>query len=184
MTSYADDLSQHYRATWDVEPVTKKWFPGPMNDIVPEFQVFEFDCSPKKELIAYATCGMSALDEEAPLEVFLLSRVANDSLIELLTVVSFYHRTSARLGLGHTVNFGRPWLRNSSCTFGLLSLPYLYGPALEWFGRESSRTRILWLIPISKAERDFKQKSGLEALESKFEESSLKYLDWNRRSAV
>jgi hypothetical protein len=61
-----------------------------------------------------------------------------------VTAIAHFHRTGSALGLGHTVNFGRPWLPTSSCTHGLGSLPYLDGPDLEWLhhsilgGRPSS----------------------------------------------
>lgn len=54
-------------------------------------------------------------------------------------MTAHFHRTGSALGLGHTVNFGRPWLPGSSCTHGLVSLPYLFGPELEWLQQPSTR---------------------------------------------
>ena len=119
----------------------------------------------------YATCGMSARICENALEIHLFSPVQAEELVELLTAVVHYHCTGAPLGLGHTVNFGRPWLAGSRCSFGLVSLPYLDGPdleamrdpALEW------EVRCLWLIPITGRELQFKKERGLEALEDLFQ---------------
>jgi len=64
----------------------------------------------------------------------------------------------------------------------MASLPYLDGPQLEWLGHLGQGTRFLWLIPITASEVAFKKKHGLEALESRFEQLDLKYLDPHRDS--
>lgn len=128
------------------------------------------------------------MSEEADperLELHILAResdatVADRDLVELLTVIAHFHRTGQRLGLGHTVNFGRPWLLSSPCSYGLVSLPYLDGPALEWL--DEPRVRFLWLIPITADERAFKKARGLEALEAQFEAAGFDFLDPARAS--
>ena len=42
----------------------------------------------------------------------------------------------------------------------------------------------LWLLPITEAERDLKASSGLEALESRFDEVDLEYWRVDRASVV
>jgi len=105
---------------------------------------------------------------------------------ELLTAVAHYHRTGAKLGLGHTVNFGRPWLPDSLCTFGLISLPYIDGPKLEWLPLDSADhcARLLWLVPITEAEVAFKKAHGVEALEERLEAAHFDYIDPQRASVV
>jgi hypothetical protein len=63
----------------------------------------------------------------------------------------------------------------------LLSLPYLDGPGMEY-----SRTgiRCLWLIPITKEEREFKARSGLFEFEEALQRANFDYLDWWRDSVV
>jgi len=65
-------------------------------------------------------------------------------------------------------------------------LPYLDGPSLEQC--KSSRylhlIRFLWLIPITEAERKYKQAFGVEALEQNFSTSNFDYLDPKRPSVV
>jgi hypothetical protein len=119
-----------------------------------------------------------------PIELHLFSPIKSEAHVELLTAVAHYHLTGEYLGLGHTVNFGRPWLPESECDHGLVSLPYLDGPNLEWLNIEGRAIRFLWLIPITKAEVKFKRTQGLEALEEIFEATSFDYLDPLRKSVV
>jgi hypothetical protein len=128
---------------------------------------------------------MSQPDDEDRIELHLLTRRSGqvlDELVELLTAVAHYHRTGRRLAVGHSVNFGRPWLPGSACTHGLISLPYLDGPELEWLAAPA--VRFLWLIPVTEAEVSFKKSRGLEALEERFEATAFDYLDPRRPSVV
>jgi hypothetical protein len=112
-----------------------------------------------------------------PVELHLFAPTQEDDLIELLFAVAHYHRTETPLWLGHSVNFGRPWWRDSLCAHGLISLPYLDGPPLEWLDLGSNkRVRFLWLIPVTADEIEFKKKAGLEALESAFEQKKIDYI--------
>ncbi len=127
---------------------------------------------------------MSVQADAPPLEAFLLSERQTASIAELITALAHYHVTSAYLGLGHTVNFGRPWLNDSPCDHGLLSLPYLDGTDLEWQTIAGRKTQFLWLIPITKKEMEFKSRCGLEALEELFESTKFNYLDPLRKCVV
>jgi hypothetical protein len=129
---------------------------------------------------------MAGQHDDAPIELHLFSPLSSDKHVELLTAIAHYHRTSARLGLGHTVNLGRSWLPGSSCNFGLISLPYLDGPTLEIMNHPDFKkpVRLLWLIPITKEELIFKKTHGLEALEERFEKTGFNYLDPHRSSVV
>jgi hypothetical protein len=127
---------------------------------------------------------MSQPDDQTRLELHLHSPVEDDAHVELLTVIAHYHRTGKPLGLGHTVNLGRPWLPGSQATYGLISLPYLDGPDLEVMRVEGKEVRCLWLIPITMSEVEFKKAQGFEALEERFEAAGLDYLDPKRGSVV
>ena len=129
---------------------------------------------------------MSQPCDDVRTELHLFSEVKAEEHVELLTAIAHYNRTGNRVDLGHTVNFGRPWMIGSQCSYGLISLPYLDGPALEVLEMPdiTKSVRCLWLLPITKAEVDYKKRYGVEALEHKLEESHFSYLDAGRRSVV
>lgn len=119
---------------------------------------------------------------------FALAAACDDALnVESVTVNAFYHcgPVHQRLDGGHTVPIGRPWLDDSACDHFLVSLPYPFGPEFEvcrW-GREA-HARILWLLPITKAEKDFRRENGLDALEDLFDEHAIDPVDPERTSVV
>jgi hypothetical protein len=179
---YEEELSSHYAAIWGEERTPHTWNRGP--SLPQECRVFEFAPSDKAFCWVYATCSMTPRAESTLLELFLLSPSRCQLHVELLTAIAHYHQTGARLDLGHTVNFGRPWLEGSRCSFGLISLPYLFGPQLEKARVAGRDARVLWLLPITSEERAFKIASGLSALEELFEAQHFDYLDPMRRSVV
>lgn len=182
-TQYSDLLKSHYLSVWKATFRSYSWKKGPFHELPAQFRVLVFDRS--AEAKAYATVCMSQPEDESRLELHLLANAETEDreeLVELLAVIAHYHRTGRRLDLGHTVNFGRAWLPGSSCTHGLVSLPYLDGPSLEWM--ETPRARFLWLIPITPQELEFKKRHGLEALEARFEEANFAYLDPLRKSVA
>lgn len=179
-------IVSHYASVWGGSPTVRHWERGPTDDLPAAFCVLEFPPTDNRALWTYATAGMSAFLCPDPLEIHLFSPAQTDLHVELLTAVAHYHCTGQRLGVGHTVNFGRPWIEKSNCDRGLLSLPYLDGPKLEQFvsPEDGTLVRFLWLIPITEAEVEYKKTSGLEALEQKFEQSGFDYLDPRRPSVV
>jgi hypothetical protein len=129
---------------------------------------------------------MSQPSDDAPIELHLFSETQTRDHVELLTVIAHYSRTGSHIGLGDTVNFGRPWLNDSSCCFGLISLPYLDGPKIERFAvpEIGKSVQCLWLVPITESEREFKKIHGIDAIEQQFEQAQVNYLDPHRRSVV
>ena len=184
---FLQNIRQHYQQHWGrFEQI--RWSKGPdkhIEELPAGFSILRFDSSPRQSLFVYATCGMSDVEDSDLIECFILVPFADDDVIcELLTVVAWHHRTGARLGCGHIVNFGRPWLPGSQCNYGLFSLPYLDGPNLEWLDMSGERMQILWLIPITVQERDFGIAQGLESLESRFESSGFNYANPCRQSVI
>ena len=179
--SHGDLVKQHYSTVWSAVGQEFRWKKGPAHELPEDFRILRFK---RSDTWAFATCGMSQPGDHAGLELHVLTadETASDELVELLTVVAHFHRTAAEVGLGHTVNFGRPWLDDSHCTYGLISLPYLDGPDLEWMTRP--KIRFLWLVPVTPEEVEFKKKFGLEALEQRFEERQFNYLEPHRPSVV
>ena len=177
-------ILSHYRVNFGDTYQSRSWPKGPSQQIGAEFSVLEFPPRANDDKWTYATCCMSQPSDVAPLELHLFSSKQDVGNVELLTMTAHYHRTGASLGLNHTVNIGRPWVPQSSCDHCLISLPYLFGPKLEVLNQEGKEIRFLWLLPITKAEREFKAINGIEALESRFETQSLNYLNPFRCSVV
>lgn len=180
--SRAHDLEQHYGAHWGAPLRRLRMARGPVHELDAAFEVLVFEPSPDARI--YATVCMSATADATPVELHLRARPSVDGdhdALEILTAAAHYHCTGAQLGLGHTVSFGRGWQAGSACTHGLISLPYVDGPDLQW---APGSEQCLWLLPITEAERDFKREQGLDALESRFEASNFDYLDPARASVV
>lgn len=185
MDEYLERIERHYSEFWADPVETLRWPVGPIETVRPEFRVLVIPRSPGS--FAFATLGMSAPGDPEPLELHVLVkparwREARDCVVELLAAVAHYHRTEQPLDLGHTVYFGQGWFRDFRCSCGLVSLPYLDGPKLEWM--EVPPVRFLWLIPITPAEREFKREHGLEELERRFERKQVDLLDPTRPSVA
>jgi hypothetical protein len=180
---YRKRLERHYESRWAKPSERLRWRRGPVQELPGDFEVLAIKRS--AGVVAYATVCMSQPEDAERLELHVLAPETAglaERMSELLTIVAYFHRTGARLGLGHTVNLGEPWIGGAECTHGLLSLPYLDGPALEWMSEP--RVRFLWLLPITEGELRFKKEKGLEALEQRFEQEGLDYLDLLRQSVV
>ncbi len=179
-------IKTHYNKNWHNGSVIMHWPEGPINDLYDDFCILEFPPSEFRDMWTYATCGMSNLQEEEPIELHIFSSIQDESLVELLTIIAYYHKNTSNLGLWHSVNFGRPWQGESICTYGLVSLPYLDGPDLEnmYIPEVDNNLKFLWLIPITEDEAGYKDKYGVEPLEEKFEEKQFNYIDSNRKSVL
>ena len=180
--SYANAIDDHYTRAWGAPLQVTRWNRGPAEDLSADFRVLVIQRSARS--LVFATRCMSQMTDSERLELHILARqyADRDELVELLTAVAHYLRTGHPLGLAHTVNFGRPWLPGSTCSFGLVSLPYLDGATLEWL--DLPEVRFLWLVPITEAELSFKKKRGVDALERRFEAARFDYQDPLRQSVV
>lgn len=182
MDSYAQKLIDHYQQTFSAPTRQLRLEEGRIAFLPDHFRVLVF---PHQSQQVYATCCMSQPQDEPGLELHLVTKNKPEKehdIVMLLHAVAEYHRTGATLGLGHTVNFGMPWQPGSQCTKGYISLPYLFGPTLEWL--KKPEVRCLWLIPVTPAEVEFKKQQGIDALEDRFEGAQFDYDDPMRASVV
>ena len=179
-----ESIIANYEHCWASKAKRSTWKRGLAWQLPPNFQIVIFPACPTRKMWTYATVGMSQQGDAPALELHLFSPIENESHLELLTMVAHYHLTGAYLDVGHTLNFGRSWLPDSKCDHGLISLPYLDGPQLEWFEHGGQRLRFLWLIPITSAEVEYKKRNGLDALEARFETANFNYVDAKRSSVV
>jgi len=162
-----------------------QWKLGPVPALAPWFRVLRFAPGPRTALWTYLSIGASLLRDPADSRLeFLLSIDRKDERgTELVTMVAYYHRNQG-LGVGHTLPIGEPWMEGSSCDHLLISKPYLLGSELEICNLADMHLHVLWLLPITKRECDFKVEAGLEVLEQRFEQAQLQYWDVLRGSVV
>jgi hypothetical protein len=182
-STYAEVIDGHYTKNWGTPTTALRWNLGPINDLPSDFGVLLGRRA--VDMMAFATRCMSQPVDDERLELHVLCRPADaerTNLVEILTAVAHYHRTGRPLGLGHSMNFGRPWVAGSACSHGVVSIPYLDGPKLEWLTEPP--VRFLWLIPVTPAEVEFKKARGMEALEERFEAAGFNCLDPRRASVV
>jgi Suppressor of fused protein (SUFU) len=182
--NWAHLIETHYRQVWRVEGQRHSFTKGPIDDLPSDFCVLAYPPHEGRAAWTYATRCMSQPGDDVALELHIFSPYASEDIVELLVVTAHYHRTGRRLGLGHTINFGRPWLPGSHCDHALISLPYLDGPTLEILDIGTKTINCDWLIPVTKSEVEFKMRHGLEALERRFEEGNLDYSNPSRKPVV
>lgn len=161
--------------------------PGPVHNLVPDLHILSVD--PPEGGRLYATAGLwdATRENGHGLEFVLHARTPDTVLhVETLTMVAYYHASGGdyTLGHGHTVDIGRPWTPGSSCDHLLISLPYPWGPQLEMCDLPGGHARVLWLLPITRAEKTFRHTHDLEALEQRFEDAEIDPTDPYRLSVV
>jgi hypothetical protein len=179
-------LAEHVRRNFPGRPIEAfTWEAGPIRKQNPHFRVFRVAPAGKSDVWAYASVGAWAVTEDQGhgLEFIIATAFPDPRAVELLAMTVRYHH-GGTLGLGHTLPIGEPWLPGSRCDYLLVSLPYPWGPGLQTCHVGDRHVDFLWLLPITKEERDFKVANGLEALESLFDERALRYWDVHRLSVT
>ena len=162
---------------------------GPITERVPGFAEICVPPDASTPLCVYVSCGVwdAVHIEEHGLEFCLIAPERDHRHALIVAMNAYYHANpdeSFRLDVGHTVPLGEPWVPGSSLDHLLVSQPYPYGPDFEMCHWEQGHARILWLLPITESERDFKGEHGLEALEQRFDDTGLRYWDAGRSAVV
>lgn len=159
---------------------------GPIQTVAPGFHVLAVSPGTNVGLWNYVSVGGWIVKKVnlPPTEFLIVSRDDRSKYVERLAMTVHYHHTHT-LRLGDTFPLGEAWVGGSALDHALISRPYLYGPSFEQFSLDGAEHgHILWVLPITQAEREFKKKYGLEALEQRFEESAFVYSDFSRKSVV
>ncbi|MFJ3907306.1 suppressor of fused domain protein [Streptomyces vinaceus] len=180
-------LEQHVRSFWDGHIVeSSQWEHGPVLERVPHFTIYQVFPQRAGEAWVYVTSGSSTNRSEGEgTEFFLMSPVASEVHCETLAMVSHYHSfDSHELSVGSTINIGRPWMPGSRMDHLLVSLPYPYGPTLEWAPPEAGGARFLWLLPIHRSEADFIKRNTVDSFESILDARAVNILDADRDPLV
>lgn len=159
------------------------WTLGPAQDELPRLRALEFASGPKTVLWVYVTAGAWEARNDPQLESLIAAPEQDQRHVELLFMTVWY-LGSEGLGTGHTLPIGEPWLSGSACEHFLVSSPYPFGSKLEMYNFRDWQLHVLWLLPFTKAEREFKVKESLEALEQRFDASALEYWIPGRASVV
>jgi len=161
---------------------------GQLLDRMTAFGVYEIGPSPVFEAWTYVTSGCWHVTAKIQhgVEFVLSASEPADRHIEVLALAAYYYAgpASQRLKLGDTVPIGGPWMNGGALDHELVSLPYAYGPSFEHYKWRNGHGRLLSLIPISAAERDYKIAHGVEALERLFELRHVDFTDPLRESAL
>lgn len=185
----AEAVDEHVHAFFQGHKIeSRTWDAGPIRLRVPDFRVHVIAPGPRCGYWTYVTNGVwSAVHrDEHGIEFVLATDEYTPRAVELLAINAFYHAglEDQRLDLGHTATIGEPWLPGSACDHSLISQPYPWGPELEACDWNGGHARLLWVLPITRAERDFKRDHGLEALEKRMEDAAIWFADPQRASVV
>jgi hypothetical protein len=171
--SVHDGVLAHYRTVWpgrNVESV--HWTPEHMATRLPDLQIAKVAPIPSSNMWIFATIGAwRATEAESHGTEFLaVSRSEAAAVLTHLGQLAYYHAgpPENRLGVGHTVPIGEGWVPGSPLDAVLVSLPYLWGPALEHCQLPGRHIQVLWVIPIYERERAYKIEHGLD-VEAVFE---------------
>lgn len=182
---YIDGLIRHYENYYGVPGKRLVDTKGPIEKLNKGFILLEFPPNKRHQVFCYCSVGMSVdRQDDNLIELVIYAPKQSESLVELLTACASHHRNVLPINLHHTVNIGQPWLDNSACDHGFISLPYLDGTELEIFKFGGKEIHCYWFIPITEKERDYKIDNGCEALEQLFEDKQLDFLNPARSSLV
>jgi hypothetical protein len=179
---------EHLQSFWPESTIAaEQWEEGPIQDHVPGLQILRIKSRTPGRPVIYATNGCFILEPNQHIrhEFFLISPEEERRNVETLTMLADFHADEQyRVDVGSVVNIGDPWLPGSLCDHLLLSVPYPYGPRLEWLKFPDTCVRFLWALPITAREAAFAKLNGYEALEQKFEVARVDYMTPSRASIV
>lgn len=142
---YKDAIIKHNTLYWQSQPEHCFWKLWPIEKLPPDFRVLVFRPTENRPAWIYATCCMSQPADKKPVELHLFSSNEDDSLIELLVKLAYYHRNIAAIDLYDTVDFGRGW-KNNSFNHGYVSRPYKKNGLENCWVTDSSIVKCYWLI--------------------------------------
>lgn len=186
----ADAIRSHFASVWPMhrmnripvdQPPIARFLPSGLEILVLE------PPDDSEELWVYCTVGawVRTGADDVRSEFYLVSQGRNDRCVDIVIMLAGFH-ANPKYGVqyGSIVDIGAPWAPNSQADHLYISLPYSLGPANEWCCAPGSHIRILWLIPLMKAEAEFARTKGAEALESLLERESAQVYVSDRPCAV
>jgi hypothetical protein len=170
------ELIEHWKIDGTIN--CYRWLSGKSAKELPWLQIVEISSDYG---VHYVTAGASRILDRPGYgtEFCYVADSPDVRNIELLSMVAYLHsKPDHRLGVGHTMNIGRPITPSSTFDRLLVSLPYVFGSDFEYMHcRNGDHVRILWLLPISSGEERLRHAEGLEKLEHLFELAQIDFLD-------
>ena len=162
-----------------------KWTIGPIVSLFPEFRVLQISPGPKSDLWIYVSLGAWQITYMSfpRIEFTIFAPEKDLRHVELLTAVTSYHYAE-HLALGHYFPIGEPWLSDSACTQMLVSLPHPLGQKFEICHVDDDHVHLLWLLPITEAEKKYMVANGQEELEKAFDIAEIEFWNPSRKSVV
>ncbi len=181
-------IREHLHEFWPNSSISEEnWDKGPIRENVPGLRVLKLNSETPQRPVIYVTEGCFASEprEHIRHEFFLISPCEERQHVETLSMLANFHADELlRPDVGSVISIGDPWMPGSTCDHLLISIPYAYGPKLEWLQLPDICLRFLWALPITSREAAFVELNGLESLEQKFDETTLDYLNPLRTSVV
>jgi hypothetical protein len=182
------EVGRHVERYFRGHPIFAVDVPSDARDRVPGLEILEIHGGPRTSLYTYVTLGCwdAVQSGGEGLEFLMSAREADLAHAATLATVAARHcgTPDQRLRRGSVVPLGKPWTEGSSCDRLLVTLPYPYGPELEWCRWRRNSARLLWLMPITPVEAAYVDEYGVEALERRFEETQVHFADPYRDSVV
>jgi hypothetical protein len=175
-------LRQHFEAFFDREGEELTWPRGPFAHRMGPFRVLEVPPNERSALWTYATVGAFALRDPA-VELALSVGEQTPRAVELLSVAAAHHQTHG-LRPGDRLPLGEPWLYGATCDAFLVSATHPLGSTFERARAGARAVHVLWLVPITPAERRFASEHGVGELELRFEDAPFEYWRRDRASVV
>ncbi|MCX5409721.1 suppressor of fused domain protein [Streptomyces sp. NBC_00335] len=173
----AEAVESHVRAFFEGHSVEAIEFGlGPQRgEPIADLRVLVVAPGPRSDSWAYVTIGCSAeMVKDGHGREFVMTAPARDQrFVELTAMVASYHCGGHQLDLEHSMPIGEPWVPGSACDHLLISLPYLHGPDLEHCSLPQGHVRILWTLPVTAAEIEFRRSRGHEALERRLDDAGV-----------
>jgi hypothetical protein len=181
-------ILDHLQGFWPNSVVVEeRWEQGRIEDNIPGFQVLRVKSQTPGRPVIYVTNGCFIVEPTRHIrhEFFLISPSEDRRHVETLTMLATFHADERyKLDVGSVANIGGPWMQSSECDHLLISVPYPYGPKLEWKKLPDICVRFLWALPITPREAAFVELNGYDALEQKFDAAKVDYLNVARSSTV
>jgi hypothetical protein len=181
-------IREHVQNFWPSSTIhEEQWKEGPIQENVPGLRVLRVKSRITGRPVIYVTNGCFTVEPSHHVrhEFLLISPKQTSQHVETLTMLANFHADERyRLHVGSVVSIGDPWIPDSRCDNLLISIPYPYGPKLEWLRLPDICVRFLWALPITGREAAFVELNGLEALEEKFDSGRVDYLNPARSSVI